>query len=527
MDFIPYDDLTDIQQQIISYKLQNPRLVWKDWMDKVQSDISISFTPLTLGRFVKKTALGLPWEPNSKGGRNPFLCPTDLNTLKEEAIDRCQAGTNFIELDEFLELALEIKISRMLLAARFLKTINCDKFASHLNAEEELEPSRQWVNITVQNLGLSLELPSTIEEERFDAASKNLIKRFFHIYKQLIENCPRALLFGADETMLKAIMRKKVISNSTHDNLLRKDSDIPHITGMCCHNVNGRSPPPFIILPNSLQNLPTELTEFECDGMAWFASSKSGWMNRDLFLVWTVNFLNWLSRYRLELHSSIRSSRALLVLDGHGSRECPLALKMLHDHGVDVLTLPAHTTHITQMFDVCLAAPLKKEFAKTMQKLIKEHPMPVEEATQVARLRYYAISAFISSWQTVCNFKLCRKAARKTGWFPFDEDAAASSQFAVERTDEQDNVYLMRRQARTRLDINARVINEDDFIATITQSLAVHPHLNHLTTSPVPQGAPWRSFCLAVCSRRLRNNSYYLSRIPAFVDRNGVMNYFA
>ena len=118
--------------------------------------------------------------------------------------------------------------------------------------------------------------------------------------------------------------------------------------------------------------------------------------------------------------------------------------------------------------------------------------MPIEEASQVAHLRYYAISAFISSWQTVCNFKLCRKAALKTGWFPFDENAAASSQFAVERTEEQDNAYLQRRQARTRLDINSTIINATEFIDRIAQSLAAHPHLGHLIHSPVPEGAQGR-----------------------------------
>ena len=526
MEFIPFDDFPEIQQKIINFKLQNPKLVWREWMTQIEDELSIHFTPLTLGRFIKKTALGFQWNENSSGGRNPFLCPTDLNNLKDQCIERCHLGTNYIEFEEFLELALELKVSRLLYASKFLQSINCQKFSTHLNAEEELEPSRQWINNTVSKLGLSLEFPSSMAEERFDASSKTLIKQFYTMYQQRIEACPRSLLFGADETMLKAVMKQKVICETKHDALLRRESDIPHITAMCCNNVIGNGPPPMIILPNSLQKLPAELKQFELEDAAWFCSSKSGWMNRDLFLVWSVHFLNWLSLYRVSLPSNIRACRALLVVDGHGSRECPLALQILAQQGVDVLVLPAHTTHITQMFDVVLAAPLKKAFTKYMRKLIKENPLNGEEHTQIARLRYYSIISFLSAWQNVRTLKMCTKAAATTGWYPFDADAAASSRYAETRTEEQDQAYLDKRAQRSRLDINAKMITAPDVLQEITEAFSNHPHFSHLTTSPVPPGSSWKTFCLAVCKPQLNNSCYHLSHIPSFVNSNGNVECF-
>ena len=94
MEFIPFDDFPEIQQKIINFKLQNPKLVWREWMTQIEDELSIHFTPLTLGRFIKKTALGFQWNENSSGGRNPFLCPTDLNNLKDQCIERCHLGTN-------------------------------------------------------------------------------------------------------------------------------------------------------------------------------------------------------------------------------------------------------------------------------------------------------------------------------------------------------------------------------------------------------------------------------------------------
>ncbi|KAK8882797.1 hypothetical protein M9Y10_045438 [Tritrichomonas musculus] len=78
---------------------------------------------------------------------------------------------------------------------------------------------------------------------------------------------------------------------------LCKNIDIPHITCMCAHTASGTALPLFIILPNSIQSLPVELNEFNDNGQAWFASSKSGLMTRDLFLVWVIHVIHWLSLY--------------------------------------------------------------------------------------------------------------------------------------------------------------------------------------------------------------------------------------
>ena len=81
----------------------------------------------------------------------------------------------FIPYDSFDEIqqqiSEEIKVSRLLSASKFLQYIGSAKIASSLNTEEELEPSRQWINITAEKIGLVLEIPSDMQEERY-AASK-------------------------------------------------------------------------------------------------------------------------------------------------------------------------------------------------------------------------------------------------------------------------------------------------------------------------------------------------------------------
>ena len=329
MEFLVSEGFTEIQKSIIEMKINDLRLTWDKWIQTIHEEHQITLNPKSLSRFIVKTAMGYPWEPNDTGGRPKYLNPQDFNALKNECLAICNAEPKYINICDFMDMALELKTTRIINAHRFLVHIGSTKLAFELTEDDDLEPSRQWVTTTVKEMGLVLETPEDLEEARFNAASKRILKDFMQKHEEIITQCPLDLLFGADETMFKAILRGKVITLKEHYKIVRKQSNIPHITGVCTHSVTGASPPPFIILPGSLQNLPTELDEFNKPSIAWFASNKSGWMTRDLFLIYIIHFINWLSEYRKSLPASIRDATALLITDGHGSRECPLALMLL------------------------------------------------------------------------------------------------------------------------------------------------------------------------------------------------------
>lgn len=94
---------------------------------------------------------------------------------------------------------------------------------------------------------------------------------------------------------------------------------------MFCHNCLGISITPFIIIPE-LENCPQEAKKYIESGQLWACSSNSGWQNRNSFLFWFLNFINWLSCYHLGLDEEIRNERVVLILDGHNSHENPISL---------------------------------------------------------------------------------------------------------------------------------------------------------------------------------------------------------
>ena len=519
-DLVEYDTFTDVQQAIIDMRLAEVPLSYEEIMDIILENYSISIYPSTIVTVLKRSALGFPWVPGKEqGGQYPYLCPSDMEKLKELAILNCNNSDGSIDPHEFLDIAREIKVSRISKAIIFLLKCNCSKIAETLSSEDEIEPSRSWINSVLEDVQLQFKKPVYVDSERADACSAQRLINFYINNKEIIQNCPIQLLLGADETMLNTTYRGKVLvtDDNPSDVILRKNFKIPHMTSLCCHTATGVPLPPFIVLP-SLQNLPAELHEFKESGQCWFVSSPSGWICRDLFLIWVLHLINWMSLYRQTLQANIRTNRALLILDGHASRECPIGLLLLRNAKIDVLTLPGHTTHVTQMFDVILASPLKTEYTKLLNKLLKQWGIKRGDKSKIGQARYLAVYCFYTAWQRVCTSHHCRKAAKVCGLFPFNENAVTSSKFVREFTEQEEAEYEARLERRTRFDINSKVITEPEVLSSIAEMVSKCPQLSYLCEE---WHGNYSDFCKIRCKRQLPNKCYFLGRLPPFVASDG------
>ena len=88
------------------------------------------------------------------------------------------------------------------------------------------------------------------------------------------------------------------------------------------------------------------------------AMQPEAWMTQFLFSNWITHFVNCLSTKG----GISRERRHLLVVDGHNSHVTLDVVMKAMDVGLDLLTLPSHTTHRLQPLDVSIFAPFKKYF---------------------------------------------------------------------------------------------------------------------------------------------------------------------
>jgi hypothetical protein len=125
---------------------------------------------------------------------------------------------------------------------------------------------------------------------------------------------------------------------------------------LCCINAAGYHIPSFYIFwGNSFQRDYIK----HCEVDASIGMQSKAWMTSHLFKSWITHFVRNVRKCGLGI-SPI--NHHLLILDGHGSHMTMDVIKMACSMGLDLLILPSHTSHATQLLHVACFKPFKQAF---------------------------------------------------------------------------------------------------------------------------------------------------------------------
>ena len=474
MEFLASTGFSDVQNVLLTCRINGG--TYNDIRDRVHATFHRIIPDSVIVTALTRSALGYRWELDMSGGALPFLCEEDMNSLKETVRESAEMGASMDSID-VIDEAVRLKTERVIKAFNFLRVTNSPVLQSHVAAMSVDPPTRQWINNILDDMEAHIKDRRMIDPKRLESCSYEVITTHFVRFANAIREIEPMLLFGADETMMDATPRGKVVVPDDVKQVLEEGlPNMPHISGMMCHNVVGNKLPPFIIL-SELKKLPSELEELVASGQIWVGSTKNGYMTKEMFLIWVFHFINWLSDFRSKMpNCHLRDANAMLIMDGHNSRENPLALTLLRRFRVSVLILPSHTTHVLQMFDVGLASPLKKEFTEKFRKELRKLKDSKKDLKVAALLRLASIKAFVSAWNAVCTPINCEAAAQKTGTYPVDFNAAKSSPFVRNLTPEEQARYEARQKRNeNRVQISGRIITEPECIVELMNGLKNTP----------------------------------------------------
>ena len=120
-------------------------------------------------------------------------------------------------------------------------------------------------------------------------------------------------------------------------------------------NASGHSIPNFYIFKGK-QKLRNYIVKCEQDSC--IAMQPNGWMTVFLFSPWITHFLSIVRRR----YGISQENRHLLILDGHGSHVTLEVVQKAKSKGLDIITLPNHTSHRLQPLDVTIFKPFKTTF---------------------------------------------------------------------------------------------------------------------------------------------------------------------
>jgi len=189
------------------------------------------------------------------------------------------------------------------------------------------------------------------------------------------------------------------------------------VTVEVCFSASGHYVPPMIIFPR--KRMRQEFLTGLLPG-AKAEVHETGWMTKELFLVWLKHFISFTG--------ATKDRPVLLILDGHSTHTKSLELiDLARENGVIMLCLPPHTSHRLQPLDVAYMKPLSKFYEDEIRKWLRSNPGKVVTLFQIATL-FGAAYLNSSTMLIACNgFKKC-------GIWPADRNVFDASDFLPSST---------------------------------------------------------------------------------------------
>ena len=173
-------------------------------------------------------------------------------------------------------------------------------------------------------------------------------------------------VFNMDETAVSTVMDPpKVVSKkgSRRVGLVTSAERGQNSTAVVCCNAAGMFLPPQFIFARKRHN--PRLERGAPPGSV-FAVSDNGWATKDTFVKWLEHFV--------EQTGASPEKRQLLVMDNHCSHIYLMAIQTALQSGIDILTLPPHTSHRLQPLDVAVFGPIKTRYRNELARWMRQNP---------------------------------------------------------------------------------------------------------------------------------------------------------
>ncbi|KAJ5073543.1 protein derived from transposon [Anaeramoeba ignava] len=284
------------------------------------------------------------------------------------------------------------------------------------NVEMNQIQSKQWIYYFTKTNQLKTATAKELETKRREV-SKEEVSCFFAIVRNLLEkngSYQPSLIINADETMVKLGNKTKVqvVTSKKKEKPIRERKQIQkHLTAMCGISADGKFLKPLMILPT--KTLPRETFEKSQSIYSFnYHHGSKGFINRPVFEDWIRDTLiPFVIKQRGD-----SSERALLILDGHVSRESVIAIESLQKNSIDTIILPAHASHLLQPLDVLPFSTFKRLLAQ--EKNLDSLEGLLEAIENCLHIAFSPRSV--------------RQAFSRAGIFPLEEEKILKHEFLIE-----------------------------------------------------------------------------------------------
>lgn len=228
--------------------------------------------------------------------------------------------------------------------------------------------SEVWANRFYKRYGYTRQRQKKMDAAREASESIPVINEYFRKLKEVIDlhGIDPADIWNMDETGFRLSMANDtfIITKRRRSHYFGLPENRESATTIEAISGGGEYTPLFVILSGS-QHFAPWYQQRELDPRTAIAVSPTGYSNDELSLAWIKHF----DKHTLK---SARSSKRLLILDGHGSHYTREFIQYCEEHNIIPFGLPPHLIYILQPLDVVVFQPLKHYYTKAVETLIRD-----------------------------------------------------------------------------------------------------------------------------------------------------------
>ena len=279
-----------------------------------------------------------------------------------------------------------------------------------------------WVGFKKRNPEIVLRQPENLSRNRALGMEEGRIKKFFGDLEDFftindMKDAPDRI-FNVDETGVQTVTQGgKVLAQKGCRNVQIISSaergSTTTIVAAC--SASGYFIPPMIIFKGTRK--PSAETIESLPQGSVIEMSKSGWIDKDIFLRWFKHFL----RFAPERGPN---QKLVLIMDGLRSHESQELFQEALKNNVELISLPSHTSNCLQPLDLSVFGPFKRSWRERCRSFLDRNPGIVISKSNFGEL-------FSGAWNTASKAENAISGFRRGGLFPLSFDDLPKEPFLI------------------------------------------------------------------------------------------------
>ena len=238
----------------------------------------------------------------------------------------------------------------------------------YINETWQIQVSKRWISRLVASSDeLVLTVACPIERRRAEVSEDELLA-FYATFRELVSDVKPEFVFNMDETGFSRRARAKnftCLATKDYDGkvieAIRSDDTDNTFTLIAAVALDGSYLPPLIVSP--CKTLPRDFMERHLwiGRDCFFEHSSSGFANQSIISVWYDKvFIPHLNERRAVTGNP--KEKAILLWDGFSGHDNSVMRAKTAQDNVELLFLPAHSSHKTQPLDQYVFANMKASY---------------------------------------------------------------------------------------------------------------------------------------------------------------------